>query len=328
MQLTRLGLTTLATLALTACTTTPQLPESAEEVAPEVASAPVEMAIAPMDCATWTDYQAYEAATSGEEIVTYLTLPPGFEGGCVFKAGMSLGSATYILSPEQGFSAFVGPNASPTVSPEEPIPWFDGQDVDFAALDTLVAQGQVLSYFYACSTIGSHEQNCAGFSENSPYLLGEDTSCFQGHCLQGQGFSGDELLALWSGYPGASTGDGRLTEEQVSARNQYQAQSLESLFPALPVIGPDPEEIAFEALGRTTLGEGEEPTEVETLATYDEYLVVILTNLGLADDSIGGFRYRLEFESFDNDQVKLIWVGQQQYCRRSNPPAWTTDLCP
>lgn len=328
MKFTRLGLTTLATLALTACTTPPQANGSAEEVAPEVASTPAGEAIAPTDCATWTDYQAYEAATSGEEIVTYLTVPPEFDRGCVFKAGMGLGSVTYILSPEQGFSAFVDPNASPAVSPEEPIPWFDGQDVDFAALDTLVAQGQVLSYFYACSTLGSYEQNCAGFPEDRPYLLGADTSCFQGHCLQGQGYSEEELLALWSGYPGASAGDGGLTDEQVSARNQYQEQSLDTLFPDLPVIGSDPEAIAFEALGRTTLGEGEDPTEVETVATYDDYLVVMLTNFGLADDSIGGFRYRLEFEYFDNDQVKLIWVGQQQYCRRSRPPEWTTDLCP
>ncbi|MEO0537187.1 MAG: hypothetical protein AAF215_25430 [Cyanobacteria bacterium P01_A01_bin.123] len=118
------------------------------------------------------------------------------------------------------------------------------------------------------------------------------------------------------------------TDEQTAIRNQYRTISLDTLFSELPVIGPNAEAIAMRTFGRTDLGEGEQPTVVTNEGYQGDYLVINLTNEGLADDSVGGYRYRLEFESFDNDQVKLVWVGEQNYCWRSTIPRWTANLCP
>ncbi|MEO0826844.1 MAG: hypothetical protein AAFX95_17420 [Cyanobacteria bacterium J06639_16] len=117
-------------------------------------------------------------------------------------------------------------------------------------------------------------------------------------------------------------------DEQIAIRNQYRTVPLETLFSELPVIGSNAEAIAMRTFGRTDLGEGEQPTVVTNEGYQGDYLVINLTNEGLADDSVGGYRYRLEFESFDNDQVKLVWVGEQNYCWRSTLPRWTADLCP
>ena len=82
------------------------------------------------------------------------------------------------------------------------------------------------------------------------------------------------------------------------------------------------------AFGRTTLEEGEQPTIVidNGYNREDGFRTIYLTNEGLADDSIGGYRYRLDFVSFDGDNSKLIWVGEQQYCWRSDE--WTRESCP
>jgi hypothetical protein len=134
-------------------------------------------------------------------------------------------------------------------------------------------------------------------------------------------------VAVSTPNPGSEVSTG-LTAEQEAARRQYDEIPLATLFPELPVIHPDAEVLAFETFGRTQLSEGEQATEIELIATYDNYQVLMLTNFGAGDDSIGGVRYRLEFESFDNDQTNLIWVGEQRYCSRALFPGWTNQLCP
>jgi hypothetical protein len=278
------------------------------------------------DCPTWSDFQRYEAEASGDPVVPYLQMPPGFEQGCIFRSGMALTNPLYILRNDLTYAAVSASGQPPTPLPGEALPWFDGAEVDYATLDTLIAQGDVLAYYYACTTNAMNAANCEGYAQNRPYSLPAGQACFQGHCLEGGAIAPDQRLALWSGYPGSEVSTG-LTAEQDAARRQYDEIPLATLFSELPVIHPDAETLAFETFGRTQLEEGEQPTEIEAIA-YDNYQVLLLTNFGAADDSIGGLRYRLEFEYFDNDQNNLIWVGEQHYCRRTVPPTWTNQRCP
>ena len=118
-------------------------------------------------------------------------------------------------------------------------------------------------------------------------------------------------------------------EQRYSERLNYRPVQVSSLLDrGFPIQGTNPEEIAFNLLGRTSLGEGEQPSVVE-LQPFADYSVVIVTNDGSADDSVGGNRYRLEFEKTDDQRWQLVWAGTQQRCRRSgNPEEWTTQLCP
>ncbi|WP_008313927.1 hypothetical protein [Leptolyngbya sp. PCC 6406] len=279
-------------------------------------------------CTPWSSYQAY--ATNSDEYGTYdtdvlhlLQMPSGFQNGCLFKAGFSLSTPIYILRDGLSLEQVISAGAADVSDYDGPIPWPEGQDVDHETLDNLIAQGDLLVYYQACTTTGGYQENCEGFPEDSPYLLKDDTVCLRGNCLQGINIPSQQLLALWDGAP-----ESALASEQVAARSQYEQIPLNTLDVPLPLIGRNPEAIALELFGRTTLGEGQQPTTVTSDGYDDNYPVVILTNRGEADDSVGGHRYRLEFESFDNDQVKLIWVGQQRFCIRRNPPVWTTELCP
>ncbi len=294
-------------------------------VTPAAAESPAPEATAQDDCLTWADYQG-QAATQGDEVAPWLQMPPGFETGCVFRAGMGMGNPLYILPNGQPLTT-VGDPSQGAIVPEEPIPWFGGDEVDLEALAAREAEGTLLAYFFACTTQGAFEQNCAGFSQERPYLIESGASCFQGFCLQAAGLTPEARLALWSGFPGEAT-EGGLSAEQRTARQNFQTVAIGQFFPEEPVMGLDPEAIALEALGRTTLQEGEEPTQVETLGTYPNYLVVLVTNFGQADDAVGGERYRLEFTYGDNDRVILTWMGQQRYCRRGTPPGWSAQWCP
>lgn len=329
--------------AIAACSSSPDVAVSAPNSESDLGSNPSDtipndtvttaddesmlVAANPANCLTWSDFQGYEAEVSGDPVVTYLQMPSGFEQGCIFKTGMALSNPLYILRNDLAYEAVSATGQPLTPLPGDVLPWLDSAEVDYATLDSLVAQGDLLVYYYACTTNAMQAANCEGYAENRPYGLPTGEACFQGHCLEGGAISIDQRLALWSGYPGAEVSMG-LTAEQEAARRQYDEIPLATLFPELPVIHPNAEVLAFETFGRTQLEEGEQPTEIELIATYDTYQVLLLTNFGAADDSIGGLRYRLEFEFFDNDQTNLIWVGEQRYCRRSAPPAWTNQLCP
>ncbi|MGF1519448.1 MAG: hypothetical protein ACFCVB_16830 [Nodosilinea sp.] len=55
--------------------------------------------------------------------------------------------------------------------------------------------------------------------------------------------------------------------------------------------------------------------------------LVLLTQTGLADDSVNGMRYRLEFVP-DGDQWQLDWAGRQVRCQAGRGSEdWSTDLC-
>ena len=314
----------LGAVLVGACGAVSSPPEAIPPTQP-MAEIPAAEATTKGNCLTWADYQA-QAQAQGDDVALWLQMPPGFEAGCVFRAGMGMGNPLYILPNGQPLTT-VGDPALAASGAEDPIPWFSGDGVDLAALATKEAEGTLLAYFFACTTQGAFEQNCAGFSQERPYLIESGASCFQGFCLQAAGLTPEARLALWSGFPGEAGADG-LSAEQRTARQEFEPVAIDQFFPEEPVMGLDPEAIALEALGRTTLQEGEEPTQVETLGSYPDYLVVLVTNMGQADDSVGGQRYRLEFAYGDNDQVMLTWMGQQRYCRRSTPPGWSSALCP
>lgn len=59
--------------------------------------------------------------------------------------------------------------------------------------------------------------------------------------------------------------------------------------------------------------------------------VVVLTKVGLADDSVGGLRYRVELTTRDSEatpQWQVMWVGQQFKCQPGRgSQVWTRELC-
>ncbi len=125
-------------------------------------------------------------------------------------------------------------------------------------------------------------------------------------------------------------------ESEDLARANYQALRLEdwwgksSTTQASPV-GTDPEKIALAALGLKERVESEQQ-EVEVIYPASNRAVVTITQTNLADDSLFGIRYRVEFAPYgsvaDGQRWQVVWAGRQTRCRRDRGHQdWSTELC-
>ncbi len=92
-------------------------------------------------------------------------------------------------------------------------------------------------------------------------------------------------------------------------------------------VGADPTDIALATFGSSEPVEGNFEEKAELIEQTDDQALVILTQTGLADDSVNGMRYRLEFVP-EGDQWRLDWAGRQVRCQTGRgSEEWTTELC-
>jgi len=112
-------------------------------------------------------------------------------------------------------------------------------------------------------------------------------------------------------------------------RNDYRPFDLNNLPPDADLTGGDPEEIALQLFGISEPVEGPYREEISRYDNNPQRPVVIFMQMGLADDSVKGMKYRLDFESAGQEQWRLDWVGQQYTCYRGRTDGeWHSDLCP
>lgn len=316
-------------------TTTKSQPESASLPTPD--SLPAKPATTPQEnevatssapikennqlpCVTWNEYQATQPSSDG------LQMPPGFENGCVFRVGQTRGTNIEILHNDINLDTIIEPGAIPFN--DDPLPWFQGNQVN-NQYDEQRKNGNIIAYYQGCVTIGGQESNCNGFPQNEAYIVNDHTACFQGRCLRVPTVHAIYLLSLWPWNDEIHDLPTSFSRNGTLARKQYRTIPLNQLPPGIPLFSRSREDVARAAYGRTTLEEGEQPTVITDVGPSVEYGVdvVFLTNQGSADDSIGGYRYRLDFVGADAEQSKLIWVGQQHYCRRGEHTGWTAKTC-
>ncbi|NJK64226.1 MAG: hypothetical protein HC921_17415 [Synechococcaceae cyanobacterium SM2_3_1] len=108
-----------------------------------------------------------------------------------------------------------------------------------------------------------------------------------------------------------------------------RAEYLEIANASVDVSGADPVQMASEIFGsQGTVTEGNFVEEIVVSKQDENTTVILVTQTGLADDSIEGIRYRLEFIPKGNEWL-LNWAGQQMRCRRGEgAQEWTTEICP
>lgn len=308
------------TMVVTACGTTPKPVATTTVANPETSLA--DGADTPsISCASWQDYPASDPS---EQLPT---MPPGFETGCVFKVGQTTSVTVQILRNGLSLDAITAPGTATKVATDGPIPWFEATEIASDQLNELIASGDVATYYQNCVTTGGQSTNCDGFDAERAYVINDDTACFQGHCLQVPQVHAIYLLSQWDLEDKVDDFPQSFDPKQTAARNKFSTVPLNTLYSDVSLIGESPEDIAFNAFGRSSLAEGERSTIVNGPTIEDDLSIVDVINEGTADDSIGGYRYRLDFSNYDGDQYQLLWVGKQHYCTRSNPPGWTKELC-
>jgi WD40 repeat protein len=151
---------------------------------------------------------------------------------------------------------------------------------------------------------------------------------------------GNSLIDLWSA---ASPQAAKLP----STRDNYQAIPVNKYWinqehqPTIPVstpqiakpvsIGKDPQAIALAGLGLTEVADSEQLEQAVEVDTADNLTTVKITQTNLADDSVAGRRYLVEFAPYGEQTAQkwqLVWVGEQFKCQSGRGHQdWSAELC-
>ena len=114
-------------------------------------------------------------------------------------------------------------------------------------------------------------------------------------------------------------------------RNRYTPINLDTLSSDTALTGTDPKSIA-QSLVKLPAAEGNSQTRTAVSIQKGQSAVVMMSQVGLADDSVQGIRYRFEFEPQgvvdDEEEWQLVWLGRQQLCWPGRgPEEWTNQSC-
>lgn len=113
-------------------------------------------------------------------------------------------------------------------------------------------------------------------------------------------------------------------------RENYKPIALTQLTKNEVLIGEEPKAIALAAFGDVDSEGGSRDVKVEY--PQSDRAVVIITQTGVADDSVRAIRYRAELvptsKSQTGKQWKIVWAGSQFTCQPGRGHQdWSIKLC-
>lgn len=123
--------------------------------------------------------------------------------------------------------------------------------------------------------------------------------------------------------------DSQSTSTSAETREAYEQIALDEFAERQELTGENPEAIALTAFG-VEGSEGNFSQEVTVNYPQADRAIAILTQTGLADDSVQGMRYRLELVPTDSadTQWRVTWAGRQYKCwPERGHQDWSTELC-
>lgn len=114
----------------------------------------------------------------------------------------------------------------------------------------------------------------------------------------------------------------------INQEHQQKIQTAQTQHDKPISIGKDPQAIALSALGLTEVAASAQEVEIE----YDDNLATVnITQTNLADDSVAGRRYLIEFAPYGEATAKkwqIVWAGEQFKCQSGRGHQdWNADLC-
>jgi hypothetical protein len=113
------------------------------------------------------------------------------------------------------------------------------------------------------------------------------------------------------------------------ARSHYREISPQEYAQRYRILGDTPQATALALFADLTCeSEGRQSESVQLDYDAQGGAIATVTVVGLADDSVAAIRLRLDFVWHHESGWQLVWVGQQQRCRRGESQAWTAALCP
>jgi hypothetical protein len=123
----------------------------------------------------------------------------------------------------------------------------------------------------------------------------------------------------------------KTTTNTQTERQNYKPISLSEIADTEARVGSDPKALALSAFGNTETEGGSRQVRVDY--PQPNLAVVIITQLGVADDSVRGIKYRAEFvpttkSAQTKKQWEIVWAGSQVTCQAGRGHQdWSKELC-
>ncbi|NEQ24497.1 MAG: hypothetical protein F6K28_36395 [Microcoleus sp. SIO2G3] len=123
----------------------------------------------------------------------------------------------------------------------------------------------------------------------------------------------------------------KTTTSTQTERQNYKPISLSEIADTEARVGSDPKALALSAFGNTETEGGSQQVTVNY--PQPNQAVIIITQLGVADDSVRGIRYRAEFvpktkSAQTQKQWEIVWAGSQVTCQPGRGHQdWSKELC-
>lgn len=116
----------------------------------------------------------------------------------------------------------------------------------------------------------------------------------------------------------------------TTQRQNYTPILLADIIDAKSRVGNDPKVLALSAFGNTESEGGVQQVSVDY--PQPDQAIVIITQVGVADDSVRGIRYRIEFvpavKSSPTSKWEMVWAGSQVTCQSGRGHQdWSKELC-
>lgn len=126
-----------------------------------------------------------------------------------------------------------------------------------------------------------------------------------------------------------NTVDQTTTTTQIQ-RGNYKSISLDKITDTNVLVGKDPKAVALTAFGTIDSEGGSRQVTVDY--PQSDRAIVTITQTGVADDSVGGIKHRVELEQTKSAQTaqqwKAVWAGSQVKCQPGRGHQdWSTELC-
>jgi hypothetical protein len=125
--------------------------------------------------------------------------------------------------------------------------------------------------------------------------------------------------------------DAKTTAASAKAhRENYKPISLTKIADGKALAGNDPKAIALSAFGNVESEGGSRDVTVDY--PQPNQAIVTITQTGVADDSVGAIRYRVELQPEKSAQTgkqwEIVWAGSQVKCHPGRGHQdWSTELC-
>ncbi|MGB3651250.1 MAG: peptidoglycan-binding domain-containing protein [Rivularia sp. (in: cyanobacteria)] len=115
--------------------------------------------------------------------------------------------------------------------------------------------------------------------------------------------------------------------QQNNPRSNFQVINVQEFIAYKGIKATNPKAVAAQLFGSLEEEEGRNYEDISITYLRGETAVIVQTLVGLADDSLGAIRYRIELK-LNQNKWEIVWVGQQYKCQPGRGHQnWSDVIC-